>query len=498
MDRERGPDGSADAGRRLRPWLVALAIVLVFPAISFAVAVGVELKYNGDIVSAVEAEIGRPLTAAERSKATIAVACDDPELAGEDVCTDVRLASATRTLALGAAVVGLAVLGVIAIASATASRRREALLRVFRPALYLTLAGLAVLTIADGLLTLSAVYLGIGVFLGRILPVLLLLIALGVLLGTLAILRAILSTRRRATTFVVGRLVSREAEPQVYGLVDDIARQLRTESPDHVLVGLDPSFFVTEANVVATDGLHQGRTLFLSLPVARIFTLSELRAVLGHELGHFRGEDTVWSERFYPVYRGVIEAISGLVAAGAGSGERSVALIPAALLLTLFLDAFAVPERAISRERELAADQAGAEAASAADVASALLKLEAFGPEWGPTVESLATASSPPANASDTFVERVRLAATDPASVLGLDATRLTHPTDSHPPVGDRLRALAISDTEIAAAARAVEPANPAEAIVQSRDRYEQELTAWIETRLQRRPVPELAQAEAG
>src|SRR6185369_4799272 len=123
------------------------------------------------------------------------------------------------------------------------------------------------------------------------------------------------------------------------------------------------------------------------------------------------------------------------------SGARTIALIPAALLLRLFLESFAVPERAISRERELAADVAGAEATSGRDVATALLKLEAFGREWGPTVDALGATPRPP-NAGDTFVERVRLAAKDPASVLDLGASRQSHPTDSHPPVDDRLRAL--------------------------------------------------------
>ena len=490
-------DATTNDRMRLRPWITALFVVLLFPVVAFGVAVAVESKYNSDIVASAETEVGRSLTAEERSAIAIAVICNDPEFTGEDACSDYRLAAATRAVAIGSAVVGLGVLGTIAVAAASARRRRDVLLRVFKPALYITLWGLAILTIADGLLTLSAVYLGFGVLAGRIYPIVLLAIAIGVFFGAVAILRAIFRMQRRATTFVVGRMVSRDAEPAVYGLVEDIAAELRTQTPDNVVVGLDPNFFVTEANVVGTDGPHQGRTLFMSLPVARIFSPSELRAVLGHELGHFRGEDTAWSERFYPVYRGVTEAIVGLVSAGSGSGARAIALIPAALLLRLFLESFAVPERAISRERELAADQAGAEAASGRDVATALLKLEAYGPEWGPTVESLAVAPQPP-NAGDTFVDRVRLAAKDPASVVDLGASRLGHPTDSHPRVDDRLEALGIAETDVAASARDVEPATAADVIVAGRDQYERELTAWLEARLRPAPAQGAVPAEAG
>ena len=497
MATESRQDARPNQGNRLRPWLTALFVVLVFPVIALAVAVGVEVKYNNDIVAAAETEVGRALTADERSAITIAVICNDPEFTSDDACGDYRIAAATRVFAIGSGVIGLGVLGTIAVAAASARRRRDVLLRVFKPALYITLWGLAILTVVDGLLALAAVYLGLGVFAGRIYPIVLLAIGLGVLLGAGAILRAIFTMERRATTMVVGRLVSRESEPEVYGLVDDIAGQLGTQTPDNVVVGLDPNFFVTEANVVATDGLHQGRTLFLSLPLSRIFSPAELRAVLGHELGHFRGEDTVWSERFYPVYRGVTEAIYGLLVAGGGSGSRTIALIPAALLLRLFLESFAAPERAISRDRELAADRAGAEAASGRDVATALVKLEAFGPEWDPTVEAL-TVTPHPANAGDTFVVRVRLAARNPASVLDLGATRQTHPTDSHPPVDDRVRALGINETDVAAAARDVEPVTPADGIVHGRDGYERELTAWLEARLRPAVASEPLPAEAG
>ena len=93
-------------------------------------------------------------------------------------------------------------------------------------------------------------------------------------------------------------------------------------------------------------------------------TTDEFVAVIGHELGHFRGDDTKFSERFYPIYRGTAASIVSLHVAG-GRGWGQVSLLPAIAVFGFFLEAFSSAERRLSRERELAADQAGASVAGA-------------------------------------------------------------------------------------------------------------------------------------
>jgi Zn-dependent protease with chaperone function len=480
-----------------RRWVIALAVVLVIPMVAFAIGMGVEARYQGEMTSAIEAELGRSLTPAERSEYTVSAYCADPQYSSDSVCGDLALASVARTVAVGSGALGLLLLAFIAFAAWRARRDRAALLRLFLPGLYVTLLGLAVLVITDGILVIASVYLGFGVFLGRVYPILILAVAVGVVLGAGGMVRAILRARHRATTLIIGRRVAADEEAGLHELIADIAARLGSGPPEHVFVGLDPTFFVTEADVVATDGRFRGRSLYLSLTLSEILTPPELRAVLGHEMGHFRGSDTEFSRRFYPVYRGADEAIHGLAVAAGDSGARAVALIPASLLLGLFIDGFVAAERGISRDRELVADAAGAEAATARSLGTALVKILAFSPQWDRVLEGMAEGKrhgTAVTNAATRFQELARAAAAPRAGgadvLAGLDARTIPHPTDSHPPLTQRLAALNLAQSELAAEALDVVPAVAADAVIAGRATYEVALTGWIEARLVASPPP--------
>lgn len=147
-------------------------------------------------------------------------------------------------------------------------------------------------------------------------------------------------------------------------------------------MGLDPNFFVTEASVTCCGNVFRGRTLYLSEPLCRILSVQELRAIIGHELGHFRGDDTSFSLKFYPIYRGTVQSIEAIAASTSAMGEGGFAVIPAAYALGFFLHCFAQAESRISRDRELAADAIASECAGERTLGVALTKVCAHSIAW--------------------------------------------------------------------------------------------------------------------
>jgi Zn-dependent protease with chaperone function len=243
-------------------------------------------------------------------------------------------------------------------------------------------------------------------------------------------------------------------------------------------VGLDPNFFVTEADVTCLSGKLSGRTLYCSLPLCRILSKEELTAIIGHELGHFKGQDTKFSERFYPIYRGTASSLAALQAA-AGKGSGSIPLLPALAVLSYFLECFSVAESRLSRERELAADQAGSSITSPKTIAAALVKLHAFTGMWEGLQLAAANALRQGrafVNASRTYAEAVRKSAV-PDALKGIAETHLSHPTDSHPPLSVRLQSLQVGLNDVATDALAVTPPEAAITLVSDAEKLEEEIS---------------------
>ena len=161
---------------------------------------------------------------------------------------------------------------------------------------------------------MGAIYYGESALFGRIHVFVIVAIGLGALVGVIAIARNAFSLVRKAQTAVIGKALSQSEAPTLWSRVEGIADRLHALHPDNIVLGLDPNFFVTEANVVCLSGSCVGRTLYCSVPLMRILTMREFEAIIGHELGHYKGLDTKYSQKFFPIYRGTANTISELLA----------------------------------------------------------------------------------------------------------------------------------------------------------------------------------------
>lgn len=285
----------------------------------------------------------------------------------------------------------------------------------------------------------------------------LVLIGIGAVLvgATYAIVRGLAVFFTRPKTYIAARPVTFYEYPRLGLVVRDIAKKLNAKMPDNVVIGLQPTFFATSSPVFTPYGKGplKGQTLHLSLPLMSHFTEGELKAVIGHELGHFSGGDTTYSMRFAPVYMGLAKA-SEVFAANDRPVTRLLSM-PSKLLIDDLMYAFSVVERRIGRAREHRADQHGAKVSSPEDIAYSLLKSSLLGSIWNEQMQSLVERGMKgrfSRNVVRNFSESVRLDV-DRARIAPLLQFALgdsvPHPIDTHPPTEDRIEAFGLSLGEI-------------------------------------------------
>ena len=392
-------------------------------------------------------------------------------------------AVAVMTASIVSAILGLGLFGLIAIAGWRARHDRDLLLSWFRPTLYVIAIVLVVVVLLDGFVLITSIAVVEMDLIEQVHGWVLLFIAIGVVMGVSAILTNAFAVVQATTVSTVGRFIPRSEAPAMWSLIDRCASQVQATAPDHLVIGLNPTFFVTEAPVSISGREVTGRTLYCSLPLARILTTAEFSAILGHELGHFVGDDTRFSQNFYPIYRGTIAAVTALEYAG-GSPFRRAALVPAIAMFGYFFESFATAERGLSRSRELEADRIGASVADRPVMGSALVKVHAFSQVWGQTmaaaIDTLRNGAST-ANLSKTFAElAVELAPS--ARFETLVETQFAHPIDSHPTLATRLDALGVPLTSVENAAASVAPDDAAAGLVPNLDNCEEALSAECET----------------
>lgn len=375
--------------------------------------------------------------------------------------------------------IGLALLLAIRLAGTAARSNRQLLVSLFEPGLYFTAIVLIGLTVVHAAIAMGVIYYVASAGNGRVPVQLIALIGIGAVIGIVVLIRNLFSLVCKAQTIVIGKQITHNDAPALWEQVDKTAKELGSLTPERIVVGLEPNFFVTEADVVCLDVTLSGRTLYCSLPLCRILNQEEFTAIIGHELGHYKGLDTQFSQKFFPIYRGTISSIASLQETGSERPSMMIARLPAIAVLSYFLESFSVAESNISRIRELEADQQGAKVTNELTLASALVKLHAFAGAWEDVRNAAISAVHEGkvfVNASKTYSEIVSALAT-PDAFKNIAETGLAHPTDSHPPLAVRLEALNLRIEDVSESALAVQPIAASINFIAKADGIEQEIS---------------------
>ncbi len=376
--------------------------------------------------------------------------------------------------------VGFAFLGGLIVAGRWCRGSRRRMIRFFRPALVATAFGTACLGLAHGLLAVAGVLVGAGALwlqpLERM-PGSLLLAACAAGVGwALAMGTVAFSLIRRPTISLVGQVLDLSEQRRLAEFVGTASAAVGAEPPDNVVVCLVPWLFVTGASVTGLDRRVSGRTLCLSLPLARILSVDELRGQLAHELAHYSREQAAFTTRYASPLVGVSRAMRD--AARRSRGVRAVLWAAPLALLSVLVGEVAAGN-VLDADRERAADDAAVAVAGRETFAAGLVKLAAFTPAWHAVfalMQHAAYSDTQYVNVSTVFQEIAASNAGD-ERLTGAELAVHGHPVDRHATLKERLASLGLQLRDVAGAALATVPPDSAATLIEGYPEIEERLS---------------------
>ncbi len=267
-------------------------------------------------------------------------------------------------------------------------------------------------------------------------------VVLASLVLALPIVRGIFFTRGNRMRDVPGLAITPAHEPQLWQRVRTLAEQVGTRPPHEIRLTADVNAAVHENSRLL--GLLPGRRrMFLGVPLLIGLTPAQFDAVVAHELGHYSNRDTRMAGL---VHRGRASMLNTLRLQQRSSGAG-------ALLFGLYqgyAQHFLRTTEAISREQELAADQAAAGIAGRDNTADALRRLPALDAGYACYLTRYVRAGRAAGlrPTAEEYLGGFRHLLADPDRVGELDSIsrdlpeEQAAPFDSHPPIAVRVAAV--------------------------------------------------------
>ncbi len=215
------------------------------------------------------------------------------------------------------------------------------------------------------LVLLGSIALGIGALFGTTWLI------VGGVLGVVIAFSSYWWSDKLALRMAGAREVTPDEEPQLHQMVEEVAHQAKLPKPKVYLVHNDaPNAFATGRN-------PEHAVVAVTTGIRRILDERELRAVLGHELGHIRNRDMLINAVVAAVALAIM-VVARIAFWGALFGRRSPIGLGAILIGIIVAPlAAAIVRAAISRARESAADETGAQITrTPLALASALEKMQ--------------------------------------------------------------------------------------------------------------------------
>jgi Zn-dependent protease with chaperone function len=250
-----------------------------------------------------------------------------------------------------------------------------------------------------------------------------------------------------------GPRLTAAGQPRLFAEIERIASALGEAMPEAVYLVADVNAWVARRGGIL--GFGGRRVMGLGLPLLDVLTVSEFRAVLAHEFGHYYGGDT----RLGPwVYAARVTMVRTLVGIGSDSGPMAaVGRVAAARVVHLLVvmalgtywKVFMRATQLVSRRQECRADELACAVAGSSALIGGLRRIEGLSAAlplfWRSSVTPALQAGCriPLAEGFAQFTALPKVAAAISDHVEKKLNTARTLAYDSHPPLRDRLAAAA-------------------------------------------------------
>lgn len=232
-----------------------------------------------------------------------------------------------------------------------------------------------------------------------------------------------------------GPVLTREQHPRLFTELESVAQSVNQAMPAEVYLVPDVNAWVAQRGGIM--GFGSRRVMGLGLPLMRMLTRSQFRAVLAHEFGHYHGGDTKLGPWIYKT-RGAIGRTIGTL------GDDSLLHFP----FLWYGKGFLRITHAISRQQEFVADELAARAVGSQALIGGLRTIHgvapAFNAYWyNECAPVLSAGYRPPlTDGFQRFVETRQIAEAITKQVDEEMKEGKVDPYDTHPPLKERIAAV--------------------------------------------------------
>jgi Zn-dependent protease with chaperone function len=237
-----------------------------------------------------------------------------------------------------------------------------------------------------------------------------------------------------------GPMLSAAKHPDLFRLLEEVARATGQQMPAEVYLVGDVNAWVMQRGGIM--GFGSRRVMGLGLPLLQTVTVSQLRAILAHEFGHYHGGDTSLGPWIYKTRMALGRTIENLAKSGGYLHK------PFLWYGNLFMRV----TQAISRAQELAADRLAATVAGARNAMDALIAVQRSGAAYDAywqteVIPVLSNGFRPPIAAGLThFLGADSVSKSLQEHIDKELEAGVSDEFDSHPPLRERLDALKLVD----------------------------------------------------